>query len=272
MLLLLGIIAVALFLLHLLNPAVAWKQNSDLIKGAGGALFVIGKWALGFFLIFLATYALVITINHREVFEIVASLVVAAVVLSVAVPYLLNFKTIQRERFFESQITAAKSRRIEMGIPHYVRRNYQDYLASSDWRTLTKHANQAMNGKCEFCEGRATSIHHVYYPKNRSDLGLENIATLCVVCKECHDVLHGLDNGGGGKCALCRKVKGTKKLPIKVARLSKRQQLVCKRCNTIAMGFRDEAYQWTRKKYLEWIAEWQELVLADLARQRQKRP
>ena len=126
MLLLLGIIAVVLLLLNHPNQSVDRKQKSDLIKDAGGIVFTIGKWALGFAIIFLITYAFVFIASHAEVFKIVASLVVVAVVFLIA----LNVKRIQRERFFESQITTAKRRRIEMGIPHYVHRNYPNYLAS----------------------------------------------------------------------------------------------------------------------------------------------
>lgn len=270
MLILIGIIVVVLLLLSLLNQSVAWKQKIDIINGAGGVVFAIGKWVLGFGIISIITYAIVYITSHGEVFMVVASLVVGVAVFLVAVPYILNFKIIQRERLFESQIIEARHRRKEMGIPHYACRNYQDYITSSEWNAIAKHANQAMNGKCEFCGGRASSTHHVYYPKSTNDLGLENISTLCVACKKCHDVLHGIDAQCGDKCALCQKTKGTKKLAIKINYHKKLQQSVCDRCKAIATGFRDDAYQWSSTKYCEWIHEWQESIFADLMRQRNK--
>lgn len=266
MLIIIGIIAVVLLMLTHPNQSVAPKQKSDLIKGASSAVTAIGKWMLGFAIISLTTYAFVFIASHGEIFKIAVSLVVIAVVILVA----LNFKTIQRERFFESQINAAKWRRIEMGIPHYSSKSYQYYLGSSNWITLAKHATDAMDGNCEFCGKGASSVHHVYYPKNRSNLGLENIASLCVVCKKCHDVLHGMDAQSVYKCPLCQKAKGTKKLAIKINHHGKPRQLVCGRCKSIATGFRDNAYKWSFTKYRKWINEWQELVFADLMGQRNK--
>lgn len=233
-------------------------------KTAGAVLYAIGQWVFGFAIISFGTFLLIQAITHY------GFVIAAAIALFVAVLYLLNHKTYQRERFFESQIVTAKTRRHELDIPHYSPKSYQYYLRSSNWATLAKFATDAMDGKCEFCGKQSSAVHHVYYPKDRSNLGLENIASLCVVCKKCHDVLHGIDAQCGNKCALCQKINGTKNLAIKINQHGKLQQLVCGRCKSIATGFRDEANKWSLTKYRQWIHEWQESMFADLLRQQAK--
>jgi RNA polymerase subunit RPABC4/transcription elongation factor Spt4 len=174
-----------------------------------------------------------------------------------------------------------KKRRELLGIPHYSyhensgrkktrRSNYQYYLQTFTWKNISYNAIKAMNGKCEFCGSKSTSVHHIYYPKNQGDLGLEDIASLCVVCKKCHDVLHGHDWNNSNKCSLCGNSDANNKLAINISHLGKRHQRVCQRCKYIATGFREKAYQWSWDRYVEWIKEWRELMFADYAKNNQE--
>lgn len=183
----------------------------------------------------------------------------------------INYESIARKRHFEAEITKAKSRRIELGITHYGNRNYQYYLGSKDWQTISKQARLATNWKCEFCGRPAKAVHHVYYPKNKSDLGLESIACLCVVCKKCHDTLHGKAGETNSQCALCGDERGVKKLIVVAMRLGNQRPMLCERCSYLSMGFREKAYKWTWEQYLLWINNWQQLVFAELVEMKNKR-
>jgi hypothetical protein len=184
---------------------------------------------------------------------------------------LVNSKKINREKYFESQMIQTKRLRVINELPYYRSSDYQRYLGSWTWKIISKHAMQAMNGKCEFCGEAADAVHHIYYPKDRKDVGLEDISSLCVVCKRCHNVLHGQRHDKDKMCALCKNIKSDKTLHVKHNRLGRNKQLVCGRCYAIANGFRDEAYKWSWEKYTVWVNEWQKRVLDEMVLQRGQR-
>ena len=162
-------------------------------------------------------------------------------------------KVYNREALFESMITNAKRRFLKLGLEHPIHYGtYKSYLQSDHWTKLSKHAQNLMNNKCEFCDGSADQVHHVYYPLNQDDDGLENIAFLCVTCSKCHDVLHGKKKTSLN-CVLCGTNACTDWLPIKTVKFEFSSQPTCKRCKSIATGFRDEAYGWDLKKYISWV-------------------
>jgi len=66
---------------------------------------------------------------------------------------------------------------------------YQKYLKSKEWKLLRVVALERTGGLCQFCKQPATQVHHVQYPKN---LGSENPDSLIPVCKNCHEVSHGI--------------------------------------------------------------------------------
>lgn len=187
------------------------------------------------------------------------------------ISYLINSKKINREKYFESQMLQTKRLRIINELPYYRGNDYQRYLGSWTWKIISKHAMQAMNGKCEFCGGPADAVHHIYYPKDRRNLGLEDISSLCVACKRCHDVLHGQSFDKDKMCALCNNIKANRALYVKLNKLGRNKQMVCDRCYAIADGFRDEAYKSTWENYTVWVSEWQKRVLDEMLLQRGRR-
>lgn len=68
---------------------------------------------------------------------------------------------------------------------------YKDYLQSEKWKELRKKARKRAKGKCELCGGVPFNVHHVTYPKNLERDCLDN---LLVICKKCHNKLHGIKN------------------------------------------------------------------------------
>lgn len=201
----------------------------------------------------------------------IAGVIFAFHLSTVLISYLINFKQINRERYFESRIIQTKLLHVtnELFCPRST--NYQRYLGSWTWQIISKHATQEMKGKCEFCGGIASAVHHVYYPKKRSELGFEDIASLCVVCKKCHDILHGENYGKSKVCALCGYTKANKTYYVKLNRLGKNKQVVCSRCYAIANGFRDETKELSWENYIAWVDDWQKRVLDDMLLQRYRK-
>jgi len=68
--------------------------------------------------------------------------------------------------------------------------NYRTYLNSKQWKKLRQSARFRAGNQCEMCkEGGAEHVHHIRYPKRFKD---DHIDNLVVVCKNCHEKLHGI--------------------------------------------------------------------------------
>ena len=176
-------------------------------------------------------------------------------------------KQMAREGFLETRLNKTRQRREELGIRHWENRGqYLDYLRSRQWREVSRYARRSMSHKCEFCGAKGTHVHHIYYPESRDDLGLEDIAFLCVVCSSCHDVLHGMKPRRGFSCSLCGRETTTDWLAIHIVQYGEKAQPVCIRCKSIALGFRDEAYGWATQQYMKWIDQWRDVFLNEQAK------
>lgn len=73
---------------------------------------------------------------------------------------------------------------------------YHEYLKSPEWEELRTAAYVRAGGKCELCGGDAAAVHHVRYPKNLKEE--DSLDNLVVVCKKCHDRLHGVLGADAG--------------------------------------------------------------------------
>lgn len=71
----------------------------------------------------------------------------------------------------------------------YARQYYKDYLLTEMWKELKKQCLEASNFRCEFCGMKATTAHHVVYPKNYSHDVIDNLVS---VCDRCHGLTHGI--------------------------------------------------------------------------------
>lgn len=169
-----------------------------------------------------------------------------------------------REPFFESQLVKSRESRIKNGLPYFHAGNYQRYLHSVTWQVLSTNAKMEMGYRCEFCGNPAEAVHHVYYPKNRHDFGLEDIASLCVVCKKCHDILHGNRAENVTQCALCEKNKASDTFIVRHNKLGMGKQSVCEHCKLLAEGQRDKANEISWTAYVTWVDEWQRHISTEL--------
>ncbi len=59
---------------------------------------------------------------------------------------------------------------------------YREYLESNQWDGLRSQAKARAGGRCEKCGAEAKQVHHIKYPNNLSNDGLENLQALCRVC------------------------------------------------------------------------------------------
>lgn len=65
---------------------------------------------------------------------------------------------------------------------------YKAHMRSPEWRAFRREIVTARGGKCEICQawGRL-DVHHLTYER----LGCERPEDVLVVCRECHEALHG---------------------------------------------------------------------------------
>lgn len=67
--------------------------------------------------------------------------------------------------------------------------NYADYLRSDSWKALARQARKRAGNRCEMCGDLPDHVHHIRYPKNLRNDGLDN---LIVLCASCHAKSHGI--------------------------------------------------------------------------------
>lgn len=140
-------------------------------------------------------------------------------------------------------------------------RSYKDYLQSRWWQRLRGHVLAYLSNECEFCAARAIQIHHVRYPRTR-DLGSESIKSLYAVCIRCHDIAHGRNSGSTyTKCAFCG-ATATRTLKIEFKNHEQSTQRVCRRCDSLANGYRGQANGWPKEDYEEWVERWRQTMPA----------
>ena len=66
---------------------------------------------------------------------------------------------------------------------------YHLYLRSPKWKAKRKSVMTRDHGKCCFCGARAVDVHHLTYAR----IFNESLFDLVAICRECHDLLHALD-------------------------------------------------------------------------------
>lgn len=65
--------------------------------------------------------------------------------------------------------------------------SYAKYLEGPVWKKIRAAALERDKRTCRACQGRATVVHHIRYPKN---LGEEKMEWLYSLCAPCHDAIH----------------------------------------------------------------------------------
>src|SRR5258708_7036716 len=63
---------------------------------------------------------------------------------------------------------------------------YQDYLSNRRWRELSRRVWRRDDGRCQFCFGRATEVHHLTY----DHIFNEPDEDLVCICRDCHQRIH----------------------------------------------------------------------------------
>lgn len=67
------------------------------------------------------------------------------------------------------------------------RRDYTDYLSSSEWKEIRAAVLDRCEGKCEGCrKSAAVDVHHLTY----AHIGAEFLFELVGLCRGCHERLH----------------------------------------------------------------------------------
>lgn len=137
------------------------------------------------------------------------------------------------------------------------KKSYEQYLKSKQWLNIRSHAISAMQCKCEFCNSKPVEVHHIFYPK-LIDYGYEGIGSLIVVCRRCHQTLHGKFTKPIEKeCPLCLTNIGSEYLIVKIKKYELDFQHICKDCHQIAIGKRYKSKNMTFIQYLKFVKEWQ---------------
>ena len=67
--------------------------------------------------------------------------------------------------------------------------SYKKYLRTPHWRATAKKALKRAGNKCQVCGSTyRLHVHHNTY----ENLGKERARDLCVLCKRCHELFHGV--------------------------------------------------------------------------------
>jgi primosomal protein N'' len=79
--------------------------------------------------------------------------------------------------------------RIQKQVQKLKEMPYTDYLKTSHWLNLKKKAIKKAKNKCQKCSksGVTLHVHHLTYERR----GEEKMSDLLVVCKPCHEAIHG---------------------------------------------------------------------------------
>ncbi len=71
-----------------------------------------------------------------------------------------------------------------------LREEYARYLRSAKWRSKWASVMKRDGYKCRFCGKKAVNVHHLTYTRIFNEQPYDLVA----ICKNCHDLLHKLDN------------------------------------------------------------------------------
>ncbi len=164
----------------------------------------------------------------------------------------------EHERFLRTY-RAEREAKIARGEAPPRFRCYDDYLRSEWWQRLRGHVLSYLAFECEFCTRTATQVHHVRYPRT-SELGSESIKSLYAVCSRCHAIAHGQTASNiDSECAFCRR-KAAVTLTIAIRKYVRSTQRVCRRCDSLANGYRGQANKWPKGGYEEWVKRWRQTI------------
>jgi len=72
--------------------------------------------------------------------------------------------------------------------------SHRRYLKSSTWQKIRTTALDHYGKICNKCGEYANDVHHLYYPEVQ---GEETIESLEVLCRDCHEAIHGIQRGNG---------------------------------------------------------------------------
>jgi len=72
--------------------------------------------------------------------------------------------------------------------------SHRRYLQSSKWQEVRNVALRHYGKTCNKCGDYATDVHHLYYPDVK---GEEEMEDLEVLCRDCHEAIHGIERGNG---------------------------------------------------------------------------
>ena len=68
------------------------------------------------------------------------------------------------------------------------RNDYNDYMRSEDWKHVRRLKLEFAGNRCEKCGATdELHVHHLTYDR----FGHENLTDLQVLCRDCHETVHG---------------------------------------------------------------------------------
>lgn len=72
--------------------------------------------------------------------------------------------------------------------------SHRRYLQSSKWQEVRSAALRHHGKVCDKCGEFGTDVHHLRYPDVQ---GEEKMEDLQVLCRDCHEAIHGIQRGNG---------------------------------------------------------------------------
>lgn len=106
--------------------------------------------------------------------------------------------------------------------------NSSNYLSSEHWRKIRNHIYKSNNGVCERCGVVLPSAHMNVHHKTYKNIGNEQDEDLCLLCENCHSIVHGKttnENGGNKKDK-----RYFEKKPVRKKKRNKTKKHTCNTC------------------------------------------
>jgi hypothetical protein len=72
--------------------------------------------------------------------------------------------------------------------------SHRKYLQSLKWQEIRAAALNHYGKTCSKCGEFGTDVHHLRYPSVQGEEGMEDLE---VLCRDCHEAIHGIQRGNG---------------------------------------------------------------------------
>lgn len=111
-----------------------------------------------------------------------------------------------------------------------------NYLSSKHWKKLRKAVYNSNDGTCERCGAVLPSAHMHVHHKTYKHIGDESAEELCLLCENCHSIIHGKKENEDGDKTKEQDYFIKKNNPPKRKKVKKRTCRMCRHMKMIGVN------------------------------------